>query len=83
VQEQPAEALTLEHAGRDPAALVGDPQLRVDGAIGREDRGRERQVEAPQRVPQGDALGAIRVEERMVEIEEYGPDRQGSTSRDT
>jgi hypothetical protein len=76
VYEQPAEALALEHDRSDLAALVRGPQLAVDLPVGGEDGRRIRQVEAAQSTAQRDPLGAVRVEERMVEVEKDGASRR-------
>jgi hypothetical protein len=84
MDQEPAESFALQHGGRDPTALIVEPQPGVDRAIRLQGGRRERQIEPAQRAAQGDALGAVRVEERMVEVEEDGANRQaGLTSRDT
>jgi hypothetical protein len=72
VAEEPSEALVGECFLRDPAAPILGPQLVVDAAVGEEDGRGEREVEAGEGGPERQALGAVEIEERVVEIEEDG-----------
>jgi len=75
VQEQ-AEPLALQRRRRDLAALIRLPEPLVDVPVRLEDGLRVRQAETPERRLQRDALGAIGIEERVVEVEEDGAGRR-------
>jgi hypothetical protein len=75
VLEELPEALAAQGGGRDLAALVGLPQTFVDLTVGLEDRARIRQAEAAQRAGERNTLRAVRIEQRMVEVEEDGAGR--------
>jgi len=72
VLEELPEALTSQGGRRDLAALIGLPQALVDVAIGLEDRTCIRQAEAAQGAGERNTLRAVRIEQRMVEVEEDG-----------
>jgi hypothetical protein len=72
VSEEPAEALDRERLLRDAPAAVLRPELVVDAPVGKERRGREGEREAGERAPKRRALGAVEVEEGVVEVEEDG-----------
>ena len=80
-QQQP-EALDGQHRRRDLSAPVALPEFVVDGAVRRQDAGRVREALLAQGRRQGQALGPVEVEKRMVGVEEDGSRaRQAATWR--
>jgi len=84
VGKEEAEALAGQVGLRDLAPPVLLPQDVVEASVLHEDRGREGQPEVRQGCPQGRALGAVEVQERVVEVEKDGsrPSQGEPTWRD-
>jgi hypothetical protein len=72
VAQEAAEALGGERSLRDPSAAVEIPELVVDPAVGEQRGRRERKGEVGKGPAERDALRAVEVEERVVEVEEDG-----------
>ena len=70
--QQPAKALAGERGLRDLAAAVGRPQLRVDPDVGEVRFPGAGKPDVGERLAERDALRAVEVEQRAVEVEEDG-----------
>ena len=70
--QQAAEALAGEGGLGDLAAAEGRPQLVVDVLVGGDGCGGAAEAERAKRLPQRRALGLVEVEERVIDVEEYG-----------
>jgi hypothetical protein len=82
VLEELPETLARQRGGRDLAALVRLPQLFVDVPVRGKDLGRKRQPPPAEGRLERYALRAVRIEQRVIEVEKDGAGRQGRvTSR--
>jgi hypothetical protein len=70
--KEAAEALPGERGLGDLAAAVRRPQVVVDAPEGGERRGRAAEAERPQGLPERRPLGAVEVQEGVVDVEEDG-----------
>ena len=73
--EQRAETLAGQVFGTDLSAAIARPELEVDLAVAGEQGERVRNAETPERPAEGCPLGAIRVEEGVVGVQEDGAER--------
>jgi hypothetical protein len=71
-QQQAPEAFARERRLRRLAAPEGGPQLGVDALVGGDGRGRARQAEPEEGLPEGRSLGLVEIEKRVVDVEEDG-----------
>jgi hypothetical protein len=70
--QEAAETLPGEGRLGDLATAEGRPQLVVDAPVGGDGRGGAAEAERAKRLSQRRALGLVEVEERVVDVEEYG-----------
>jgi len=81
--QEPAEALAGEGGLGRLAAAERRPQVVVDAAVGDDGGGRAPEPERAKGLPQRGALGPVEVEERVIDVEEYGGEAvQAATWRD-
>jgi hypothetical protein len=70
--EQAPEALAGERGLGDLAAAVGRPQVCVDALVGGDGGPRAAQAQREQGLAERRPLGAVEVQERVVDVEEDG-----------
>jgi hypothetical protein len=80
--QQPAEPLARERGLRDLAAPVGGPEVVVDPLVRGDRRGEAGEPEGREGFPEGEALGPVEIEKRVIDVEEDGAERgQAATWR--
>ncbi len=72
MDEELAEALVGQVGLADRPAAVSLPERVVDPPVGGQDAGREREAEVGEGGAEGGPLGAVEVEERVIDVEEDG-----------
>ena len=72
MDEELAEALVGQVGLADRPAAVLLPERVVDPPVGGQDAGREREAEVGEGGAEGGPLGAVEVEERVIDVEEDG-----------